>query len=87
MEQASGIPGSHREVHIKLGVLEVDDHGALVGFQEKPCHGYLASMGLYVFEPEILQFIPDSCPFGFDDLMHVLMVSEAPVYAYTHPGY
>ena len=76
-----------RTVQIELGVLQTDDSDAVVKFREKPRHEYLASMGLYVFEPEILDFIPKRGSFGFDDLMHAFSVAEAPVYVYTHPGY
>lgn len=58
-----------------------------MGFEEKPCYGYSASMGLYVFEPEIIDFIPRLGSFGFDDLMHAFLAAEAPVYVYNHPGY
>ena len=81
------IATSNRAVQIELGVLESDQDGNLVGFVEKPRHEYLASMGLYVFEPDILKFIPPGGSFGFDDLMLGFLAAEAPVYVYTHPGY
>ena len=81
------IAATRRTTQIELGVLETDSQDALVDFQEKPCHEYLASMGIYVFEPEILEYIPAQGSFGFDDLMHAFLAAEAPVYVYTHPGY
>ena len=81
------IAASQREIQIELGELQVNREGGLTGFQEKPCHEYVASMGLYVFEPEVLEFIPGRGAFGFDDLVHAFIAAETPVYVYAHPGY
>ena len=81
------IAATRRTTKIELGVLEVNQDGSLIGFQEKPRQEYLASMGLYVFEPEIFEYIPEGGSFGFDDLMYAFQASEAPVYVYSHPGY
>ena len=81
------IAATRRDAQIELGVLQVNQEGGLTGFQEKPCYEYIASMGLYVFEPDILEFIPERGAFGFDDLMYAFMEAEAPVYVYSHPGY
>ena len=81
------IAATRRTHQIELGVLEANGDGSLVGFREKPKQEYLASMGLYVFEPDVLDYIPDHGSFGFDDLARGLLTSEAPVYVYQHPGY
>ena len=81
------IAATRRSVQIELGVLETNEDDALMQFREKPSHEYAASMGLYVFEPDIMEFIPDSGAFGFDDLVHAFLAAEAPVYVYSHPGY
>ena len=50
------------------GILEVDDRGRLVGFEEKPARpcGDLANAGMYAFTPEALDFVdgPDPCDIG-----------------------
>ena len=81
------IAATRRSVQIELGVLNANSDGSLFGFHEKPCHEYVASMGLYVFEPAILEFIPEAGAFGFDDLVHCFLAAEAPVYVYHHPDY
>ena len=81
------IAATKRVAKIELGVLEVDENYSVTRFREKPQQEYLASMGLYVFEPEILDYIPEKGSFGFDDLMYAFQASEAPVYVYPHPGY
>ena len=81
------IAATRRSVQIELGVLETNEDDALMQFREKPCHEYAASMGLYVFEPDVLEFLPDKGAFGFDDLVHAFLAAEAPVYVYSHSGY
>ena len=81
------IAATKRVTEIALGVLEVDQNDSVTTFREKPKHEYLASMGLYVFEPEILDYIPEHGSFGFDDLMYAFQASEAPVYVYPHTGF
>ncbi|HEX2981147.1 MAG TPA: sugar phosphate nucleotidyltransferase, partial [Anaerolineaceae bacterium] len=40
----------------------------VVGYLEKPIYNYLVSMGIYVFEPRVLQFIPQGQYLDFPDL-------------------
>lgn len=76
-----------RKIKIRLGVFECDGNDKIADFVEKPEHEYLASMGIYLFEPEIFNYIPKGIPFGFDDLMRTLITENIPVYVYTHNGY
>lgn len=52
----------------ECGILEVDEAGHLVGFEEKPAQprGDLANAGLYAFDTEVLDLIdgPDPCDIG-----------------------
>ncbi len=76
-----------KKVKLDLGVLECNEGQCVVKFMEKPETEYLVSMGTYLFEPEILRYIPDNVPYGFDDLMHALIADNVPVYSYIHNGY
>lgn len=53
----------------EYGVVEVDPAGSIVGFQEKPdpqdAISTLANTGIYVLEPEVLDFIPENTFFDF----------------------
>jgi NDP-sugar pyrophosphorylase family protein len=53
----------------QYGVVLVDDNGKITGFQEKPLAGEeksnLANSGIYVFEPEIFQHIPENSFYDF----------------------
>jgi NDP-mannose synthase len=69
-----------KSVDIDLGVIE-HKSGFLTGYREKPKLHYDVSMGIYVYEPRALQFIPDGvCQ--FPDLVHLLLEAGEPVAAY-----
>jgi NDP-sugar pyrophosphorylase family protein len=58
-----------RTIQVSLGVLEYDASQRLTGFREKPKSTYHASMGIYVFNPSVLDLIPEGKYYGFDNLM------------------
>ena len=48
----------HRQVKIDLGVIETAHDHMISDYIEKPTIDYLVSMGIYVFEPQVLSYIP-----------------------------
>ena len=77
-----------RRVNIDFGVIEVDERREIaVGFQEKPDYDLNVSMGVYVFNKRLLDYIPDSKPFGFDNLMSLLLVQKQRVHIYQYEGF
>jgi NDP-sugar pyrophosphorylase family protein len=76
-----------RESHIDFGVLNVDGEGRLVGFAEKPVIPHLVSMGIYAFHRDILLYVPEKGPFGFDGLMTTLLRAGQAVHTWPHRGY
>lgn len=81
------ISSYQREQVIEYGVLEVDKHSNLVGFFEKPKNLYQVSMGIYMLNRDVLQFIPDNEPYGFDNLMLDLLRIKQPVAVKQYNGY
>ncbi|PCJ12373.1 MAG: mannose-1-phosphate guanyltransferase [Gammaproteobacteria bacterium] len=74
------------DVH-KYGVVELANDDRIVSFQEKPCQSEakssLANVGIYIFEPEILDYIPQGQVFDIGgDLLPLLVEKEAPLYGY-----
>ncbi|TVS07165.1 MAG: NDP-sugar synthase [Cyanobium sp. PLM2.Bin73] len=68
------------------GVVVTDENGQVLSFQEKPAVGEAASdminTGIYIFEPEVLDFIPSGVPFDIgSDLFPLLVNSGAPFFA------
>jgi NDP-sugar pyrophosphorylase family protein len=75
-----------RSVRLEFGVIEETD-GRVHTFREKPNLSSLVSMGIYCFEPEMLQHIPRNTPFGFDDLMFRMLNLNIPVNTFLHSGF
>jgi mannose-1-phosphate guanylyltransferase len=68
------------------GVVVTDPEGRVLSFQEKPAVAEAASdminTGIYIFEPEVLDFIPSGEPFDIgSDLFPRLVDAGAPFYA------
>jgi mannose-1-phosphate guanylyltransferase len=68
------------------GVVVTDDEGRILRFQEKPSMEEAASdminTGIYIFEPEVLDFIPSGQAFDIGaDLFPKLVEAGAPFYA------
>jgi NDP-sugar pyrophosphorylase family protein len=81
------IAAHRRDVKIDLGVLQMDGDGALSEYVEKPSIDYLASMGIYVFEPEILDYIPAGKYLDLPSLMQNLVQEGRPIQCYPFSGY
>ncbi len=76
-----------RKVHIDLGVIETNGDHSVIGYQEKPSIDYLVSMGVYLFEPIVLQYIKKGCYLDFPDLIKILINDHKKVVAYPYSGY
>jgi len=74
-----------KEVAMDFGVLETRD-SQVVSFKEKPKLPVEVSMGVYLMEPSILEYIPKGVPFGFDNLMMALLDAGVPVNTFRHGG-
>jgi len=71
-----------RQVHIDLGVIHLDGGSTIRDYVEKPTIDYLVSMGIYVFEPGILRYIPRGEHLDFPDLVHRLLAAGERVVGY-----
>jgi len=76
-----------REIETDYGVLEYDKRGVLTKYREKPKLPYQVSMGIYIFEPEILNFIPRNKKFDFPELMNLLLKKREKVLVYPSTDY
>lgn len=80
---------SHQRTHkINLGVIEHEDNSNRVsGYIEKPTMNFLVSMGMYVFEPRVLDFIPKGEYFDFPNLVNTLLNANEIVACFPYNGY
>lgn len=76
-----------RTVHIDLGVIHCDGNHEVIGYEEKPSLEYLVSMGIYVFEPEVLAYIPRGKYLDFPDLVQTLLREGQVVVGFPFDGY
>lgn len=58
---------------VELGVLRFDDRGFLNQYDEKPTQTFDVSMGIYVYEPDVLNFIEPDAYLDFPTLVHRLL--------------
>jgi len=78
----------HSEVS-KYGVVETDEQDLIVSFQEKPspdeARSNCISTGIYIVEPELLDYIPPNVSYDLASQLFPLMVEQGlPFYAQKH---
>ncbi|MCZ2127900.1 MAG: NTP transferase domain-containing protein [Anaerolineales bacterium] len=76
-----------RDVKIDLGVIEADEDNWVADYIEKPTYHYSVSMGIYLFEPQILNFIPKNERLDLPELVLKLMRSGEKVNIFNFDGY
>ncbi len=77
---------------LQFGVVITDKGGKILRFLEKPGWGEVFSdtinTGIYIFEPEVLNYIPENRNFDFSkDLFPALMSKGMTLYGYNAKGY
>ena len=76
-----------KKVKIDLGVLEIDKNSTLTGYDEKPEKEYSVSMGIYIYEPEVLKYIEPNKYLDFPDLVLKLLENGEKVVGYPCDEY
>jgi len=77
-----------RKTKIDFGVIDVDPlKSVATGFREKPEYTFEVSMGVYVMNRSVLEYVPLGQPFGFDNLMLTLLGSNQAVNIFHYDGY
>jgi NDP-sugar pyrophosphorylase family protein len=80
------IAASERTQVVDYGVLHAREN-QLTGFEEKPKHEYLVSMGVYIVNRSLLERVPAGQKYGFDDLMLDMLARREAVYVERYGGY
>lgn len=87
-QEATATIATHvRNVKIDLGVIQTSDTNRITGYIEKPSYEFRVSMGIYVFEPRVLDFIERDYYLDFPDLVLRLIDGGEPVVGYPFEGY
>jgi NDP-sugar pyrophosphorylase family protein len=81
------IAAYERQVSIDLGVIIPDGDCRIKDYLEKPTSTHLVSMGVYIFEPEVMDFIQPEKYLDFPDLVKLLLQAGHAVHYQTFSGY
>jgi len=81
------ISAYQREQKTEYGVLEINNHDYLTDFKEKPVTKYDVSMGIYMLNKSVLDYIPAEKEYGFDKLMMDLLKAKNPASVKRFDGY
>jgi NDP-mannose synthase len=76
-----------RHVKIDLGVVQWGGNDLISGYIEKPTYDYTVSMGIYVFEPEVMKYIPINMYLDFPELVLRMIAAGEKVSGYRFGGY
>lgn len=76
-----------KDVPISLGVLELNSNGNITDYIEKPTLKYKVSMGIYIFNKNILNHIERGKYLDFPDLIKALIQKGENVSGYMFEGY
>jgi NDP-sugar pyrophosphorylase family protein len=76
------IATNQKKVQLELGVMECDRSARLTRYLEKPSFSYSVSMGIYVFERGVLEWIPRGKYLDFPDLIQKLLKLKKRVLGY-----
>jgi len=77
----------NKKIEISLGALKVDEKSNIYDYIEKPTLEYQASMGIYVFEPRVLEYIEERRYLDLPDLIRMLIEDNEIVKGYEFQGY
>jgi NDP-mannose synthase len=73
-----------RDHQVQLGVIEADER-LVTGYVEKPTLSYRVSIGVYVYEPRVLDHMPRGYS-DFPDVVHTLVAAGERVMVYHFDG-
>jgi NDP-sugar pyrophosphorylase family protein len=79
---------SHRRSEmIDYGLLHHDENQKITHFEEKPHYDFLVSMGVYMVNKGVMEYIPEDTFFGFDHLMYKLLEVNKPATVFEFGGF
>jgi len=81
------IAAHDRRTQIDFGVILTSRKHEIVDYIEKPTYDFYVSMGVYVFEPRVLSYIPHNEYLDFPDLILKMIAAGEHVLSYPYEGY
>tara|TARA_B100000795_G_C22512869_1_gene328339 strand:- start:239 stop:598 length:360 start_codon:yes stop_codon:yes gene_type:complete len=74
--------GAMHNFKIPYGVCEIENNGHLISLNEKPSYDYLVNTGVYIFNPELLNYIPENEHFDITNLLEELRIKNKKIGVY-----
>ena len=74
-----------RDIYIDFGIVKLDGAN-IIDYIEKPTNTYFVSTGVYIFEPEVLKYVPNE-KLDFPDLVKILIENDEKVGGYIFEDY
>ncbi|MFQ5681799.1 MAG: sugar phosphate nucleotidyltransferase [Candidatus Binatia bacterium] len=78
---------NRRQVKLDLGVAEINEQFELQSFLEKPTLNYRVSMGVYVYEREVLNYIPAGGYLDFPEVVWQMLRDGKKIVGYPSDDY
>ena len=72
---------------IDLGIIQNDGDYSIVDYTEKPSYAFKVSMGIYIFEIDVLRYIEPKKYLDFPELVKRLLACEQKIVSYPFDGY
>jgi NDP-sugar pyrophosphorylase family protein len=72
---------------IDLGIIQNDGNYSIVDYIEKPSYTFTVSMGIYIFEIDVLRYIEPNKYLDFPELVKRLLACEQKIVSYPFDGY
>ena len=69
----------------RFGLMDIDDEGRVTHFREKPRMKDWVSIGYFIFEPAVLDYLNDDCGLEEDGLAR--LAADGQLNAYQHEGF
>jgi len=76
-----------KSVDIDLGVMETNKENILMRYIEKPKESFKVSMGIYVYEPAVMDYIEPGKYLDFPSLVNKLLKAGEKVMSFPFEGY
>jgi len=76
------IVSSMKHYRIPYGICQIENGGTLRSIQEKPEFDFLVNTGMYIMEPDILEFIPADSPYQITELLNRCITEDMRVGVY-----
>ena len=69
----------------RFGLMDIDEEGRVTHFREKPRMKDWVSVGYFIFEPAVLEYLNDDCGLEEDGLAR--LAADGQLNAYRHEGF